>query len=192
MTQKSTKREQRRAQQRREQLTRNLILGGVALGVLAVVGFIVWQGVRPRPGETIPIMASDHIPLDSDPGEYNSDPPTSGPHYAETAQAGFYDTSIAQYPAGYLVHNLEHGYVIFWYNCSLLDETACAELKSQIKSVMDEVRNFKVIAHPWDTLDVPVVMTSWGRLQKMQTFDAAEALAFYKSNLNKAPEPGAP
>lgn len=192
MSQKATKREQRRAQQRRQRLMRNLTWAGVAVGVLAVLGFIVWQGVQPRPGETIPIMATHHIPVDSDPGEYNSNPPTSGPHYAETAQPGFYETSIAQYPAGYLVHNLEHGYIIFWYNCNLLDETACADLKSQIKAVMDQVDNFKVIAHPWDTLDMPVAITSWGRLLKMQTFDAKQALAFYKSNLNKAPEPGAP
>lgn len=192
MTQKSTKREQRRARQRQQQLMRNLIWSGVAIGVLAVIGFIVWQGVQPRPGETIPIMASNHIPLDSNPGEYNSDPPTSGPHYPEEAQAGFYDTNIYQYPAGYLVHNLEHGYVIFWYNCARLDEATCADLKSQIKSVMDEVNNFKVIAYPWDTLDVPVAITSWGRLLKREVFDATQALAFYQSNLNKAPEPGAP
>ena len=26
--------------------------------------------------------------------------------------------NLPQYPEGYLVHNLEHGYVIFWYNCA--------------------------------------------------------------------------
>ena len=137
-------------------------------------------------------MTSTHIPADSDPGEYNSDPPTSGPHYADEARAGFYDTNSYQYPAEYLVHNLEHGYVIFWYNCGLLDDDACTELKSQIKSVMDEFNNVKVIAYPWDSLDVPVAMTSWGRLHKMKTFNEAQARAFYGSNLNRSPEPGAP
>ena len=192
MAQKSAKREQRRSRQRQQQIRGSLIWGGLGLGVLAIIGLIVWQGVRPRAGEEIPIMTSTHIPLDSNPGEYDSDPPTSGPHYPNEAEAGFYDTNSYQYPAGYLVHNLEHGYIIFWYNCGLLDETACTDLKSQIKSVMDEVNNVKVIAYPWDSLDVPVAMTSWGRLQKMETFNAAPARAFYKSNLNKAPEPNAP
>ena len=137
-------------------------------------------------------MTSTHIAVDSDPGEYNSDPPTSGPHYPNEAQVGFYDTNSYQYPAGYLIHNLEHGYIIFWYNCGLLDEAACTDLKSQIKSVMDEVNNVKVIAYPWDSLDVPVAMTSWGRLQKMETFDAVQARTFYTTNLNKSPEPNAP
>lgn len=192
MTQKSGKREQRRVQQRRQQMRNNLIWSLLGAGILAIISLFVWQGARPRSGEEIPIMSSSHIPVDSDPGKYNSDPPTSGPHYPEEAQAGFYDTNIYQYPAGYLVHNLEHGYIIFWYNCVGLSESACFELKSQIKTVMDDVSNVKVIAYPWDSIEVPVVMTSWGRLQKMEIFDAAQARAFYKNNLKHSPEPAAP
>lgn len=192
MTQQAIKREQRRARQRRQQMRTNLIWGGLGLGVFAIIGLFVWQGVRPRPGEEIPIMTSTHIAVDSDLGTYNSDPPSSGPHYPEEAEVGFYDTNIYQYPAGYLVHNLEHGYIIFWYDCADLSESGCAEVKSEIKAVMGEVNNVKVIAYPWDLLDVPVTMTSWGRLQKMETFNAAQALAFYKANLNRSPEPNAP
>lgn len=192
MTQKSSKREQRRAQERRQQMKGNLVWGGVAIAILAIIGLLVWQGVRPRPGNAIPIMASDHVPVDSDLGEYNSNPPTSGPHYPEEAQAGFYETNIYQNPAGYLVHNLEHGYVIFWYNCANLSESACSDLKSQIRTVMDDVNNFKVIAYPADTIGFPVVITSWGRFLNMETFDAAQAREFYDTNLNKSPEPGAP
>ena len=192
MTQKLGKREQRRARQRQQQMRGTFLWGGLGLVVLTVIGAFLWQGAPPRSGEEIPIMASSHISVDSDPGKHNSDPPTSGPHYAGEAQAGFYDTNIYQYPAGYLVHNLEHGYIIFWYNCANQTENACSELKSQIKAFIDEVNNVKVIAYPWDSIDVPVVMASWGRLQKMETFDATQARAFYKNNLNHSPEPGAP
>lgn len=192
MSQKSSKREQRRTRQLRQQMKVNFVWGGLGLGVLAIIGFIVWQGVRPRPGEEIPIMTSTHIPIDSDPGTYNSNPPTSGSHYPETINAGFYDSNNYQYPASYLIHNMEHGYVIFWYNCADLSESACSELKSQISGVMDEVGNVKVIAYPWDSIDASVALTSWGRLQKMETFNTAEARAFYKANLNRSPEPGAP
>ena len=192
MTQVSSKREQRRVQQRRQQMRNNLIWSVLGAGILVIIGLFVWQGVRPRAGAEIPIMTSTHIEVDSDPGKYNSDPPTSGPHYPNEAQVGFYDSNIYQYPAGYLVHNLEHGYIIFWYNCASLSESACSELKSQIRAVMDRVNNVKVIAYPWDSIDVPVVMTSWGRLQKMETFDVAQAQSFYKTNLNRSPEPNAP
>ena len=98
MTEKSGKREQRRARQRQQQMKGNLIWGGLGLGVIAIIGLFVWQGARPRMGEEISIMSSSHITLDSDPGTYNSNPPTSGPHYPEEAQAGFYDTNIYRSP----------------------------------------------------------------------------------------------
>lgn len=192
MSIKKTRQEQR-AKQQRQKLVSNLTWGGIGAAVLVILGFIIWQGVRPAAGESVPIMRSDpHLPTGSDPGQYNSNPPTSGLHYADTLQAGFYESNDYQYPAGYLVHNLEHGYVIFWYNCDLLDEAGCAELKSQIRSVMDELGGVKMIAYPWNSIDVPVVMTSWGRLQRFETFDAEQAKAFYRANLNKAPEPNAP
>ena len=188
-----TKRQQRREQIRRQRLNSNLLWVGIGAVVISVIGFIVWQGLRPAEGESIPVMTSSpHIATDSDPGQYNSDPPTSGLHYAEEAQAGFYEENIYTYPAGYLVHNLEHGYVIFWYNCDLLDESACSELKSQIRLVIDELGGVKLIAYPWNSIDVPLVITSWGRLQRFEAFDSEQAKAFYRANLNRSPEPNAP
>jgi hypothetical protein len=35
-------------------------------------------------------------------------------------------------------------------------------------------------------------MTSWGRLQRFEMFDSEQAKAFYRANLNRAPEPNAP
>ena len=170
-----------------------MIWGAIGLAVLAILGVMVWQGIKPAAGESVAIMTSDpHLPTDSDPGQYNSDPPTSGLHYATEAQAGFYDENIYTYPAAYLVHNLEHGYVIIWYNCDLLDETGCAELKSQIRSVMDDLGGVKLIAYPWNSIEVPVAMTSWGRIQQFEIFDMELAKAFYRTNLNRAPEPNAP
>jgi len=82
--------------------------------------------------------------------------------------------------------------VIFWYNCDLLDETGCAELKSQIRTVMDDLGGVKMIAYPWNSIAVPVMMTSWGRIQKFEVFDMEQAKAFYRANRNRAPEPNAP
>ena len=187
------RRQQIREKGKRQKLVSSLTWGGIGLAVLAVIGLMVWQGVKPAAGDSVPIMTSDpHIPADSDPGQYNSDPPTSGLHYATEAQAGFYDENLYTFPAAYLVHNLEHGYVIFWYNCNLLDESACTDLKSEIRSVMDEFNNIKMIAYPWDSLDVPVVMTSWGRMMRFEAFDVEQARSFYRANLNRAPEPNAP
>ena len=186
-------RQQRREKQKRQKLVSNLGWVGIGVAVLVTLGFVLSRNASPAMGESFPIMTSSpHIQTDTDPGKYNSDPPTSGLHYAEEATAGFYDENLYQYPAGYLVHNLEHGYIIFWYNCDLLDEAGCSELKSNIRAVMDELGGTKMIAYPWPSIDVPLVLTSCGRLQRFETFDAGQAKAFYRSNLNKAPEPNAP
>lgn len=162
-----------------------LVLAGIALTAFLAIN-------NAQAGERVPIMGDiSHVPEGSDPNPYNSNPPTSGIHYPEDLKAGFYTENSYDYPEGYLVHNLEHGYVIFWYNCNLLSDAACTTLKSQIQSVMDEKDNFKLIAYPWEKTDVPVVLTSWGRTLPMESFDREAALDFYRRNLNKAPEPHA-
>jgi hypothetical protein len=50
----------------------------------------------------------------------------------------------------------------------------------------------KLITYPWPSLDAPVVATSWGRMLKFESFNAEQAKAFYRANLNHAPEPNAP
>jgi hypothetical protein len=57
---------------------------------------------------------------------------------------------------------------------------------------MDDFNSFKLIAFPWPSQDVPVAMTSWGRLQRFESFDPQLATAFIEANRNKAPEPNAP
>jgi hypothetical protein len=175
----------------------NFVWGALGVAAIAVIGWLVLQSTRsgtvPPASEAVTVMAeTGHVPTDSDPGKYNSDPPTSGPHYSGELEAGFYESNDYEYPAGYLVHNLEHGYIIFWYNCDLLDEAGCTTLKDQIRTTMDELGGTKMIAYPWPSIDVPLVLTSWGRMQKVETFNAEQAKAYYRANLNKSPEPNAP
>jgi hypothetical protein len=193
---KSKKQTMREKRRRRKTITR-IIWGAVAIILIAVIGYFVWNALKPAAGQTVPIMAdTGHVEEGQDPGPYNTDPPTSGRHYANELEAGFYEEadrdSISGFPEGYLVHNLEHGYVIFWYNCDLVTDGECTELKSQIRSVLDRENNFKVIAFPWESIKVPVVLTSWGQIQEFKAFNPELAQSFVKSNRNQAPEPLAP
>jgi hypothetical protein len=49
-----------------------------------------------------------------------------------------------------------------------------------------------LIAFPWELIDVPVVMTSWGHRQRFERFDSNRASEFIERNRNQAPEPNAP
>ena len=190
-----SKRQIKQAQRRRKKLFTTLGLSGGALLVIALLGYTFLAAARPPIGEEVAVMPdTSHVPEGTDPGPYNTDPPTSGRHYAATLNAGFYNEGDVQdpFPAGFLVHNLEHGYIIFWYNCSLVGEQECSDLKEQIRVVLEEENHLKVIAYPWNSTDVPVVLTSWGRMLRFEEFDPELALDFVQRNRNKAPEPEAP
>jgi len=195
-----SKRQQIRERQRRQKLRINLTWGALGLVAVVIVGFFVFQGAgKPAPiGEQVEIPANyiDHVEEGTNPGPFPSDPPAGGSHYASEFDAGFYHETSPQaqvpYPAGYLGHNLEHGYVIFWYNCEVISESECGTLKTEIQTVMDDFGGIKLIAFPWPSLDVPAAMTSWGRLQRFEIFDPQIATAFVEANRNKAPEPNAP
>jgi hypothetical protein len=206
---KSKRQVVRETQKRQQKISAVFAAIGIVL-LLAVVGyFIISSAMTPaKPTATVqptavadkdmlgefipPSGANEHIADNSDPGPYSSNPPTSGHHYPVWLNADFYDSNTYQYPQGHLVHNLEHGYIIFWYNCKILSDAQCSELKAQIKNVMKAVENFKVIAYPWDSIDVPVVMTSWGYKLPFKTFDVDLARTFIDQHRNRAPEPNAP
>jgi len=198
-------RERIKANKRRER-TRNAAIGA-AIAVAAVAG-IAWMANQAREregGEFVPIPQVEavpempevsHVAEGTDPGPYNSDPPSSGKHYAIQAFAGFNDVgdldSFGDFPAGYLLHSLEHGYVIFWYNCDVLSAAECEDMKDEIERVMGRVGDFKVIAFPWTSIEEPVVITSWGRMLRFDEFDADIAEQYVRNFRNQAPEPGAP
>ncbi len=49
-----------------------------------------------------------------------------------------------------------------------------------------------MIAFPWPSLDAPLALTSWGRILKLSTPDAARMKLFVEHNRYQAPEPDAP
>jgi hypothetical protein len=194
MSRKPSRRAQRQARARQKRLQSNLIRGGIIAVALVAFIYIGWLILRPPVGEAVPVLSSGHVPEGQPLDMAGDDPPTSGDHYTSPLPAKFYhETDLAGLPPnpdGYLIHNLEHGYIIFWYNCALVED--CDALKGQIQSVMDENNGVKLVAFPRDTLKAPVVMTSWGRKQVYDTFDPDAARTFVKRNLNRSPEPTAP
>lgn len=177
----------------------------ITIGVIVVVlaaGLIYLATRPPTPGlanvEDIPVPSGYqvHIPEGQPLEPYPSNPPAGGRHQPNPLPQKFYqDSDLASLPKpteGYLVHNLEHGYVIFWYNCSILDANGCATLKQQIQQVMDKADNYKVIAFPWTTIQDPVDVTSWGHMLKFKQFNPDQALQYVRQYRGQSPEPTGP
>ncbi len=173
---------------------------GLPLAVIAlVVILIVLSGKSKNSvklmGDEVAIASANHVPSDSVPGPYNSNPPAGGTHFDTDFSENFFQESdlptLPAHPEGYLVHSLEHGYVIFWYNCQVTG-TDCTELKQTIQTVMDKTGKTKLIAFPWADMDVPLAMTSWGRILNFTQPDAVKMTQFVERNRYQAPEPNAP
>ena len=107
-------------------------IGFILLLVTISAGGIFILTRKPKAVEGIETFSSqgrDHVPAGTI-GEYNSNPPTSGPHYAQWEKPGIYSKVLQD---GNLIHSLEHGYVIISYNC--IKKTENRKQKTMIKQV---------------------------------------------------------
>ncbi len=162
----------------------------ISLGIAFILfGLVVWGRVAskrdtvpstgPLLGQVLPNEARNHVP-DGTQVTYDSNPPAGGPHYAETAHVGIYGRAPSD---GYLVHSLEHGAVIIWYQPGLSE----AEIK-QLKNIYDSVPVNKKIMVPRESLNVPVALSSWGRVLKLSSINESEIKEFMETNYDRAPE----
>ena len=154
----------------------------IGIVVVIITGYgltlLVRQDKQPRPGEAFAIQGQEHIAVGAGHPEYNSNPPTSGWHYAQPANWGVYQTEL---PDEQVIHNLEHGGI--WISYTGIDDATKTALEKIAKS------NSKVIVTPRSKHDAAIVLASGGRLQKLQTLDEQAILAFIDANSNKSPEP---
>ena len=85
----------REAKKKKEKQQRILVYGGLGLAVIAVaVIIILLSQTSPADaglmGDEVAIASSSHVPADTVPGPYASNPPAGGTHFNEDYSAKFY------------------------------------------------------------------------------------------------------
>ena len=171
--------ERRRAEERKAALKRNALTIGLAVIVLAAVIALIYvqreQGEGPVSGnigvsaseancgeiETFDEQEASHIDVGAAHDPYNSSPPTSGPHYEVPADTDFYPDAL---PPEQVVHNLEHGQIVIWYQPGADSET--------LQNIEDLVRQEPVatVATPYTDIEAPYnfVLSGWTALQRCE------------------------
>lgn len=176
--------EQMKEAAERKRLIKKMIRWVIAALVVGFLGYGVFYlatlPARPLQGVSIPILGRDHIQIGSTHPEYNSNPPTSGSHYADPAAWGVHQNEL---PDEQLIHNLEHGGIWIAYKPDIDPAT-----KSQLESIGKKYPGSVVIA-PRAKNDSLIALASWGRLEKLESFDEAKIIDFIGANRNKSPEP---
>jgi len=178
-----TSKQERYENQERKRLVNKITIWTIAVLVIGGSGYGLYylasQPEKPRPGETFPILGQEHISVGATHPVYNSNPPTSGWHYAQPANWGVYQEEL---PDETLIHNLEHGGI--WISYKDVDQ----ETKSSIEAIGKRYPG-SVVVTPRSANDAKVVLASWGRLEKLESFDETRIVDFIKANKNKSPEP---
>lgn len=132
-------------------------------------------------GQTLEDQGREHIQVSASHDSYNSNPPTSGPHYIQPAEWGIYESPL---PDEQLVHNLEHGGL--WISYKDIDTETKVKLEAISKA------NGGVILTPRSANDQKIAIASWRHLETMDSYDETKILEFIEANKNKSPEPEAP
>jgi hypothetical protein len=162
-----------------------ILVAAAGVVLVAALGILLANRGTPAsgPGEYFPIQSRDHIAVGAAHPAYNSDPPTGGWHYDTAWNPGFYDQPVAD---EYLVHNLEHGYIVISYNCSKLAD--CEGTKAQIRQLMQRYNNWKLVAVPRKNADAAIALAAWGWLEKLSGYDDAKMTAFINAWRDQGPE----
>ncbi|MBK5215440.1 MAG: DUF3105 domain-containing protein [Candidatus Pacebacteria bacterium] len=159
-----------------------LVLGGSVL-LINKDGIATKEKLsKPLMGEKMPDQGAIHVKEGSTHIAYNSNPPTSGPHWAGVAGPGIKDEAV---PDELVLHSMEHGAAVVWYK-SDLDKEEVDKIKEAFNNSLG-----KKIMLPRKELDVPVALTSWGYLLKLNTVDTKIIKEFIETNNDRAPEKAA-
>jgi Protein of unknown function (DUF3105) len=122
---------------------------------------------------------------------YSTNPPSGGDHYAIWAAFQTYDYPV---PAGFLVHDLEHGAVVFSYNCPEGCDDEVAEVQAFIDNqpVDPLCASFtaprRVLLVPDPELPSRWAASAWGFALTASCFQSGEFGAFYTAHYGRGPE----
>jgi len=179
------KQEMRRQEQRQRRAWKYAKWSVVIVFVVAFVALLVWWISRTGakgPDHSVGhlIQGAEHIIPGTVHPEYNSNPPSSGWHYASTAQPGFHDDPIDDH---YLIHNLEHGDIWIAYHPRIGDEG-----KEQLRRFVDA----RVVIAPRTQNDADIALVAWGRVDAFDfsgaPLDEQRVEDFIKRYINRGPE----
>ncbi|WP_459194612.1 DUF3105 domain-containing protein [Halosimplex sp. J119] len=118
--------------------------------------------------------------------DYQTVPPTSGTHYRGTWEdAGFY---TEQKQLGSLVHSLEHGAIVVYYDPAEISDAGEDGLRGWANNQTGQWRNFIAVPNPNDDPEATYVLTAWEKRLTMDQYDAGKVRAFVAEYVGRGPE----
>jgi len=117
--------------------------------------------------------------------DYAQSPPLSGPHYNVPTEGGYYGETQ---PAGNIVHALEHGAVVIYYDESAMNESTRSSLQEFANTHTGTWRSVIVVPHTNESAESDFVLTAWRHRMYMDSYDARVVFEFLSEFLGRGPE----
>ena len=167
----------KRQQARQQQQRRKYTYGGLAAVALAAVIalVVVLQGGGADLGHTVRSLGGVHTPpfdyvrdvvVDGEPERV---PPTSGNHLAQWSPYGFLGETLI--PEA-VVHNMEHGAVVLWYQPD--DPVLAAQVNQLVRALGSQC----IVAGMYRDMTFTIAATVWGRVLPLHSYDETQLRAF--------------
>jgi hypothetical protein len=148
---------------------RSVLVVAGALVVAVVVGYFAYRAAADLPGTKMPDLGNLHVASETTPhAEYNSDPPTSGPHLPYIAPWGIHSRPI---PRELQVHNLEDGGVVVQYSCD------CPDIVERLRAIVSKYDRHVILA-PYPGMKSRIALTAWTRIEAMDQLDEGRVTRF--------------
>jgi len=142
--------------------------------------------------ETMTGLDQTHVSVCSQ-VSYANNPPAGGAHYPSWAAFKSYSFPV---PRGFWVHDLEHGAVVFSYNCCA-SSAGCADEVAQVQAMIDALpadpscdsaTPRRVLLTPDPLLDVRWGVSAWGSTLRADCVDTERFRQFYLDHFGRGPE----
>lgn len=134
--------------------------------------------------QTEPASSNEHVAEGTE-IDYERTPPAGGPHYASTVNAGFYEEPQSY---GSLVHTLEHGAIVVYYDPAQLSPEAEEHLREFAQTYTGSWQSFVAVPNPNDDPEAAYVLTAWEKRLTMDQYDPETARQFTAEYLGRGPE----
>lgn len=155
-------RENERMQAKMERIKKSFVRYGLWIVIVVAIGYGLFLLARTAgpDGEDFSVAYSiqgrDHIANGATHPPYNSNPPSSGSHYAAAARGGFYEEPLSDEQ---VIHSLEHGDIWIAYH---------PDISGEAKETLESFAGQYVVVSPRAANEGDVSLVAWG---KVDTFD---------------------
>jgi hypothetical protein len=141
--------------------------------------------------KTVSGLTQIHVPVCSA-LDYPDQPPAGGNHYEVWAAYQSYSFAV---PRGFWVHDLEHGGIVYSYNCA----DGCPAEVAAVQALIDALpveeecaaeEAHRVVLTPDPLLDVRWGVSAWGHTLRADCVDEDRFRQFYMNHFGRGPELG--